>query len=233
MSRCAMDAPLAGPIDLAGFRATAQQLLAHQVPPETVHWMVLGVAAASEPRTAVDSRPRNVPRAAAAIVPASFQRLCELVVLHRDPDRFALLYRLLWRLVHEPLLRADPIDGDMLHAQHMSHAVRRDILKLKTQLRLRAVHDPLHGDAQMGWHEPAHHIVECVAPWLAKRITAPRWALFTPDRCVCCEAEQLHYGAGVALANLPHYAAADSAWLQCHAQVFGPPAPPAAPVAPV
>src|SRR4051812_38890017 len=33
-----MDAKLAGPIDLAGFRSEARQLLAHQVPPHEVHW---------------------------------------------------------------------------------------------------------------------------------------------------------------------------------------------------
>ncbi len=43
---------------------------------------------------------------------------------HRDQDRFALLYRLLWRLVHEPGLRHDPADPDMVRAHHMAHAVR-------------------------------------------------------------------------------------------------------------
>ena len=88
-----------------------------------------------------DSRPRGVPKAASAIVPASFLRLCEIVVLHSDPARFALLYRLLWRLVHEPGLRHNPVDPDMLHAHQMGQAVRRDMHKMKAFLRFRTVHD--------------------------------------------------------------------------------------------
>ena len=41
-----------------------------------------------------------------ARVPAFFVALCERAALHADPNRFGLLYRLLWRLVHEPALKA-------------------------------------------------------------------------------------------------------------------------------
>ena len=99
-------------------------------------------------------------------MPASFLRLCEVVVLHHDPERFALLYRLLWRLVHEPGLRNDPIDADMQQAQHMAHAVRRDIHKMKANLRLHPVRDAQGSALEAGSYEPAHHIVEAVAPWL-------------------------------------------------------------------
>ena len=39
---------------------------------------------------------------------------CESVILHRDPGRFELLYRLLWRLRSEPALRHDPLDADRI-----------------------------------------------------------------------------------------------------------------------
>ena len=93
-----MQARLASETDLAGFREEARSLLAHQVPPEQVDWQTAHNSdqfAQAVPSEGPASR--HVPRAAMAIVPASFLRLCEIVVLHRDPDRFALLYRLLWR----------------------------------------------------------------------------------------------------------------------------------------
>lgn len=217
-----MDAKLAGQTDLAGFRAEARQLLAHQVPPEDVHWL-LGPASASgysDAQSPTASRPRNVARAATAIVPASFTRLCEFVVQHRDPERFALLYRLLWRLVHEPGLRNDPVDGDMQHAQHMAHSVRRDIHKMKANLRLRAVRDSLGRELQLGCYEPAHHVIESMAPWLCKRLPVARWAVFTPDRSVRCEEGRLLFGPGVPAAELPSHAAGDADWLACHARVF-------------
>jgi probable DNA metabolism protein len=194
-----MEARLHSPTDIAGFRTEARQLLAHQVPPEDVTWSApLDSGDIHVPVRAEDSRPRASARAATSIVPASFVRLCEYVVQHRDPDRFSLLYRLLWRLVHEPHLRHDPTDQDMARAQHMAHAVRRDIHKLKVNCRFKPVDDPAHpGEPlQLAYCEPAHHVLETVAPVLARRQGATRWALFTPDRSVYWDGKQLHYGAG-------------------------------------
>ena len=216
-----MEAKLAGQTDLAGFRSEARQLLAHQVPPEEVQWQLDTPADlyvdAQSPQS---SRPRNVARAATAIVPASFSRLCEFVVLHRDPARFALLYRLLWRLVHEPGLRNDPIDHDMTQAQHMAHAVRRDVHKMKANLRMRLMRDPAGNEIQAGCYEPAHHVVEAVAPWFAKRLPAPRWAIFTPDRSVRCEDGRLLFGPGVPSSELPGHEGTEADWLACYERVF-------------
>jgi probable DNA metabolism protein len=141
-------------------------------------------------------------------------------VLHRDPGRFALLYRLLWRLVHEPQLRNDPLDPDMLEAQHMAHAVRRDIHKLKANLKLHDVPVPEGGVVQMGSFEPTHHVVETIGPWLCKRLPFPRWCVFTPERSVCCDDGKLHYGPAVPAGQLPHADAPDSAWLALRDAIF-------------
>ena len=219
-----MEARLASETDLAGFREEARALLAHQVPPEAVHWQTAQAQNSdnfADPVALGDDRPRGVPKAASAIVPASFLRLCEVVVLHSDPDRFALLYRLLWRLVHEPGLRHDPIDADMLHAHQMGQSVRRDLHKMKAFLRFRQIDtagpEPLH----MGWFEPAHHIVEAVAPWFAKRSPQTHWAIFTPERSVECDGRQLHYGPGVPRLEAPEAEAPESEWVACYRRVFG------------
>ena len=197
-----MEARLASETDLAGFREEAGSLLAHQVPPEQVDWLTAHNSDLFAEPAPTDARgSRHVPRAAMAIVPASFLRLCEIVVLHRDPARFALLYRLLWRLVHEPGLRGDPIDPDMLTAQQMGQSVRRDLHKMKAFLRLRPVdegegHDtPLH----LAWFEPSHHIVEAAAPWFVRRFCQQRWAILTPERSVrwTPATERLEFGPGV------------------------------------
>src|SRR4051812_39016886 len=105
-----MQATLSSDTDLVGFRAEARTLLAHQVPPDEVQWQTGHEHDADlfSPGPSADPQAlRSIPKAATALVPASFLRLCEVVVLHTNPDRFALLYRLLWRLVHEPTLRND------------------------------------------------------------------------------------------------------------------------------
>ena len=217
-----MDTTLHGQTDLAGFRAQARQLLAHQVPPEQVHWLLDPQADAGfgDPELPNSSRPRNVARAATAIVPASFTRLCEFVVLHRDPQRFALLYRLLWRLVHEPNLRNDALDPDMQQAQHMAHAVRRDIHKMKANLHLRTVHDVKGQDIQLACYQPAHHIMATAAAWFGRRIEAARWAIFTPERSVRCEQGILLFGPGVPCEQMPAADAPDEAWCDCYRRVY-------------
>ena len=215
------EAHLRGETDIAGFREEARTLLAHQVPPDDVQWRA--EAQNEEQFTdllGTDPSRASVPKAASAIVPASFQRLCEVVVMHHDPERFALLYRLLWRLVHEPGLRNDPVDPDMLRAHQMGQAVRRDLHKMKAFLRFR----PVRGGAepvQMAWFEPAHHIVEAVAPWFAQRSPHARWAIFTPDRSVECIGEQLHFGRGPSREEAPAADAPDAQWLEAHRKVFG------------
>lgn len=195
-----MEARLSGPTDIAGFRTEAQHLLAQQVPPDDVHWNMPAPDCVHGVTTALpaEPRPRGVPRAASAIVPGSFARLCEFVVQHRDPERFTLLYRLLWRLVHEPGLRHDAADVDMARAQHMAHAVRRDIHKLKSNTRFSTLAHPHVPGAslQLAWCEPAHHILETVAPWLAKRNAEARWALMTPERCADYDGKTLRYAPG-------------------------------------
>lgn len=215
-----MEVKLTGYTDLAGFRSEARQLLAQRVPPDEVHWAldIEGAGECSHPQQA--SRPQNVPRAATAIVPASFTRLCEFVVMHRDPARFDLLYRLLWRFVHEPRLRTEPTDADMLQAQHMAHAVRRDIHKLKANLRMHAIHDAAGEEWQVAGCEPTHHVIEAAAEWFAKRLAGPRWALFTPERSARCEDGRLLFGPGVPAADVPGQAASDDAWWDLYRRVF-------------
>lgn len=218
-----MPAKLRGATDVVGFRTEALQLLAQQVPPGDVQWELLPeVDPYCDPSPRAVTRPRNLPRAATAIVPTSFMRVCELVVLHRDPERFSLLYRLLWRLVHEPDLRGNPLDGDMVRAQQMAHAVRREVHKMKADLRFRVLLRPDGSELHLACHAPLHHVVEVVAPWLAKRMTARSWAVFTPDRSVRCTDGRLLLGPAVPAGALPAADASDGAWLHLLEEVFGP-----------
>ncbi|WP_228488203.1 TIGR03915 family putative DNA repair protein [Caenimonas koreensis] len=217
-----MQAWLDSETDIEGFREEARSLLASQVPPDEVQWLALARDDAEFTGTAPAGRPLgSSARSASSIVPASFQRLCEMVVLHQDPERFNLLYRLLWRLVHEPGLRNSAADPDMLHAQQMGHAVRRDLQKMKAFVHFRVVSDALQAPIEMGWFEPTHHIVEAAAPWFAQRNPRAQWAIFTPRRSVECKGQLLHFGAALPRTALPANDAPDAAWAAVYWQVFG------------
>ena len=212
---------LAGEIDWPGFRREARALLAALVPPQDVEWHAPAGAAhdlfgaAEAARSPADSpEPAASPTAhghadSHLVVPPAFIRLCETVILHIDPGRFALLYRLLWRLVHEPGLRHDPLDADRVQAQHMAQSVRRDLHKMKAFVRFRPIERgegqlPLH----VAWFEPDHHIVEAVAPFFVRRFMHMHWAILTPERSVrwTPATERLEFGPGVAgaPAHVPH-----------------------------
>lgn len=191
-----MQIDLASPTDVFGFRTQANNLLAHQVLPADATWEALVSTACGEAVRGADSRPPPLASALHSIVPRSFVRLTELVVLHRDPGRFDLLYRLLWRLVHEPHLAASAADPDMAAAQAMAHAVRRDVFRTRKSVALRAA----GGDApplRFAWCEPRHHVTEEVAQWLARSDPDAPWVLVSPDRSVLWQHGHLSCGPGV------------------------------------
>ena len=140
------------------------------------------------------------------------------MALHSDPERYALMYRLLWRLVHEPGLRNDPIDADMLHAHQMGQAVRRDIQKMKPTLVFRPHALDGAGSVQIAWYEPTHHILDAVAPWFAKRLVDQPFAIFTPHRSVYWDGDKLHHAPGLAGSAVPATSAA-AGWLPSRRRV--------------
>ncbi|MBO9650740.1 MAG: DUF4130 domain-containing protein [Variovorax sp.] len=156
------------------------------------------------------------------VLPRSFLSLCSMVILHHDPARFALLYRLLWRLVHEPALHRDPHDDDRLRALHMARAVRRDIQKMKSQVRFVTIRQTADGEPlQIAWFAPDHYIVEAVAPFFMRRMAHARWAVLTPESCVRGRGESLEFGPGARCERRLDRDAAESEWLGCYHQVFG------------
>ena len=215
---------LDGKTDFAGFRANARRLLAAGVPPDAVQWSTH----AGNEDLFDDASAQGEPVAADApsqvAVPASFLTLCKSVVLHRDPQRFALLYRLLWRLAHEPVLRHDPLDADMLRARDMAHAVGRDIHKMRAFVRFRQVEDgDAAGPLQVAWFEPEHHIVQANAAWFMRRFAQMRWAILTPECCVQWRpGAVLEVSPGARREQAPPADAGEALWLTYYRNIFNP-----------
>ncbi|MDP3605232.1 MAG: TIGR03915 family putative DNA repair protein, partial [Polaromonas sp.] len=227
---------LQGPADLEGFRRAAPALLAQHMLPEQVSWhssdtpvqdlFASGIASAVEATTAIHNAAfANAPPVS---VPPEFVRLCETAILHSDPNRFGLLYRILWRLVHEPGLRHDPLDADRMKAQHMAQSVRRDMHKMKAFVRFRTVQDetfrsnPEGGPLHVAWFEPEHHIVEAIAPFFARRFTQMRWAVLTPERSMDWNGAQVSFGPGARKSDAPPSDAGEKLWLTYYENIFNP-----------
>jgi probable DNA metabolism protein len=210
MMLASLQVPLSHQVDIAGFHHEATRLLAQQVPPQSVEWT-------AAPAQSVDEEPLEANRAAIhnraarAIIPQSFVRMSELVVLHRDPDRFDLLYRSLWRLVYEPELRHDFADHDVAKLRQMAQAVRRDIQKMKAKISFRPM--KVHGQpVTVAWYEPMHYVSEVVGGWLAQRDPSARWIILTPDRSMRWDGQHLLSAPAVAPMPPMTPAATDADW---------------------
>jgi DNA polymerase len=226
-----MHVRLDNPVDLDAFRRNARQLLASGVPPDHVEWSEGPACEASgdlfggapgEADAFALAPPPSMPSAARHPVPASFVALCADVILHRAPQRLALLYRLLWRLAHEPALRHDPLDADMMQAQLMAKAVHRDIHKMRAFVRFTRVADAEVGERHVAWFEPDHRIVEANAPFFARRFAQMRWAILTPERCVEWDGQALSFREGANRREKPPSDAGEQLWLTYYEHIFNP-----------
>jgi len=208
---------LAGETDFAGWRSAARRLLALQIPPADIEWIV-GEADtlfedASAPRDADSSREFRVP--------AKFIALCRDVIMHRDPQRFALLYRLLWRLREESRLLDIEVDEDVARARTMQKAIDRDIHKMHAYVRFREV-AAVEGPVYVAWFEPAHYIVEAAAPFFMRRFAAMRWSILTPHRSAFWDGEKLRFGPGAKQSDAPDSDALEALWKTYYASIFNP-----------
>ncbi len=221
---------LDGETDWPGFRQHARALLAQGVEPDEVTWQTRGqthadLFAGADVGLVADTSAPGSTRTVSTAVPRSFLEVCEKAVLHRDPARFALLYRLLWRLAHEPALRNDVLDPDRLKADLMAKAVRRDLHKMTAFVRFRPVADAEGGNAEalhVAWFEPEHHIVDAVSPFFMRRFAGMRWAIFTPERSVRWDGQALSFGPGGRRGEAPAADAGEALWLTYYRHIFNP-----------
>ncbi len=155
-------------------------------------------------------------------VPKGYLALARLVALHSDDGRWALLYRIVWRLTHrEPKLLEVAVDPDVARAFDLQKSVRHDIHKMRAFVRFREVQ---HGEAKwfVAWFEPAHHIVEHNARFFVDRFASMCWSILTPERCAHWDGKTLSFTAGVTKAQAPTEDQTEALWLTYYANIFNP-----------
>lgn len=188
----------------ASWHLHARGLLASGAAPATIVWSIAPEAAAPAPvsggRVRIDRR---------------FVELAHLASRHRAAEKWSLLYRVLWRLVHEnrKLLEVTT-DGDVELLNWMADRVRDDLHRMRTFIRFRTIGEA-HQEYFVSWHRPDHDIAELLAPYLSKRYPNIRWSLFTPQRTVHWDGRKITLAAGVPSSELPpeeSHAGASELW---------------------
>ncbi|MCP4620181.1 MAG: UdgX family uracil-DNA binding protein [Bradyrhizobium sp.] len=203
--------------DFDGWRRAARALVLNDVRPSEVTWEVI--------RQRRDAREQQTSVIVPALphgtfsVPAKFIELAKLVILHRSPERFALLYRLLWRLRHHHDLLMAADDPDVAQASEVAEAVQGDIGNMEAQLRFREI-----GREQkahfVAWFSPAHHIVAAAAPFFASRFADMPWSILTPDACAHWDGHAVTITPG--LSETPDANRLEETWQTHCADIFNP-----------
>jgi uracil-DNA glycosylase len=198
------------PDDFEGWRDAARVLVLAGVPPQEIVWQsgTGDLFGAADPLPVADG---------ALSVPRLFIDLARNAVCHTDPERFALLYQLLWRLQSERGLIADQADRLVRRLEDLAKAVRRDIHKMRAFVRFRELDGTF-----VAWFEPDHHIVRLNAGFFVRRFASIRWSILTPELSIHWDGDTLSEGPGATKADAPTGDPVEEVWKTYYASIFNP-----------
>lgn len=204
---------LASQTDVDGWRLAARRLRLCDVPPEAIDWRI-GDGLFSD---ALPPPPPGLTFAA----PRAFLELAEEVLLHSDPERFALMYHLLWRLRTEPRLMEFVTDPDIARALAMRKAVSHAVHKMHAYVRFRRVPEE-ETETYVAWFEPPHHVIERGVGYFVRRMANLRFSILSPEICIHWDGLALTTTPGVEKAAAPAGDALEDYWRDYYASIFNP-----------
>jgi DNA polymerase len=194
----------------SSWREKARELLAARVEPGEVLWSIGAQDVLFE-----TTMPSIIDRVR---VPREFVDLAAMVAWHRDEWKWALLYRVLFRLAFdEPQLLEIVTDDDVRQLASMRTQVGHDMHRMKAFVRFREI-----DGRYAAWYEPDHLIVEAVAPFFAQRFGSMEWSILTPDRCAHWDMRELRFSAGVARSAAPVGDPLEDLWRAYYRSTFNP-----------
>ena len=201
--------------DLDGFRRAVRSLIARQVPPDAIAWGDELFGASSVAASSAEAPAVSLPRSVGALI--------EIVVCHRDSERFALLYQLVWRVVQGERALLEVASDPLVHRlEMMRKSVLRDLHKMHAFLRFRETVDPDGAPHFVAWFEPEHHILEAVADFFVERFRGMRWSILTPIGALHWDRETLTVGPPAKKEDAPDSDAFEAAWRRYYESTFNP-----------
>ncbi|MBX7540373.1 UdgX family uracil-DNA binding protein [Qipengyuania sphaerica] len=209
--------------DFDFWRERARALAQCDVPPDRIAWVEPG---GSGDLFAHGERRMPVPPMDAKPVRANrrFVSLAKNAILHSDPERFALLYRLLWRLQSNPRMMEDKADLDVRRVEELDKNVRRDSHKMHAFVRFRLVEseDEEVGEHYVAWFEPEHHILRANAGFFMRRFANMRWSILTPRGSLHWDTKTMSEGPPAQRSDAPGGDPMEDLWRKYYASIFNP-----------
>ena len=212
------DVTLSAQDDFGEWRRAARGHLAANVPPSRINWNSVGeetgnLFAAPLPMATGDP---------GLHIARTLMALLRTALLHRDPARFGLAYRVLWRLREQPNLPDNPADPDMIALHALAKAVRRDLHKMHAFVRFRKIGEAGGREQFAAWFEPDHHIGRAVAGFFRNRFAGMDWLIVMPEVSIAWDGEALKEGPGGTRADVPTSDAVEDEWRAYYASIFNP-----------
>ncbi|WP_274424327.1 UdgX family uracil-DNA binding protein [Chelativorans sp. YIM 93263] len=203
--------------DEEGFRAAARQCLARNLPPEQIAFTD------EQTGSLFDTLETNVPESGVQVhVPRRFLTLLSKVLCHRAPDRFSLLYRLLWRIrkgEHNVLNRI--ADADVQQAERYAKAVDKDVYRMHAYVRF-SEREIDGARVFVAWHEPQHFILNRAASFFVDRFSNMDWLICTPIGTIAWRDQKLDFGPAEARPASAGDAVLDELWTAYYRTTFNP-----------
>jgi DNA polymerase len=208
--------PLAPDTDAAVFRTVARRCLALRLAPGDV------VFAADGNPPLLPPLPEPTIAAPTFTVPRAFLDLMDDVACHSAPDRFDLLYALLWRHAQgETGVLEQAHNPNLARALDYARAVRRDIHKMHAFLRFRERPGP-ERPLFTAWFAPQHHILARALPFFVERFAAMDWLIVTPAASAAWSQGTLTFGPGAPRPPEEDDAVLDGLWNTYFRTIFNP-----------
>lgn len=196
------------------FRAAARRCLAQNLAPEELLFTTGEAGALFGDVASADTASINVPR--------RFVSLMSDVICHSAEERFALLYRLLWRIrsgERDLLDRAN--DTDVLRATRLARAVTRDVYRMHAFVRF--TERTIDGRAVFtAWFEPQHHVLRRAAPFFVDRFGNMDWLIATPVGSIAWRDKALTFGSAARPPGPGRDAVLDELWTTYYRTTFNP-----------
>jgi DNA polymerase len=203
------------------WRQHARALVANMVPPDQVQWHSSQQGSLfSAPQLSLTDSLSTQAKLNTAIngprVPKQFLSMAVQAACFEDSDnptrKWSVFYSLLWRMNFECRnVLSLKSDAQVQYLQSMTRAVSRDMHKMKAFVRFQsnlssvevfAKDQSVENSYYTAWFEPAHSIVEAIAPFFVKRFTGMSWSILTPRGCAHWNQQELKLSPGTVKPSL-------------------------------
>lgn len=202
------------------WRAAARALIARRVPPENIEWQTpagegdLFSSAAPEAHDDSAAPPLHLPR--------QLVELLEGAACFSVADRWAFLYRVLWRWQRGERDVISPADADGARLYGMAKAVRREEHDMHAYVRFRERPEEAGAPRFVAWFEPTHEVLPQVARHFARRMGSISWLIATPSASMLWDGATLHAGPALMRGAADIDDAGEALWLTYYRSIFNP-----------